>query len=217
MKLAVMLALVTALSARAAHADQCQWLDDRAIAKRAVRQIVNHPDYVEFCEPCGDAAPGEPRRANRVDLRALDRHAVELTIDGESVDLAYIYVKVSNRQFRNLAMLAGCPTMGVSSSLRIDSESPTSVVIRAADPAPRRPAAAEPVPPMPVAAPVALFAPAEAPRAKPVVVFVETPDAIRRWLSAIAVLAALGAVGAWRMARRRVPHAPRAVHLRPRE
>jgi hypothetical protein len=211
MRVAFVLASVALLSARPARADQCQWLDDASIARRAIRELRSHPELVQFCEPCGDTAPGEPRRANQVAMRTLDGHR-EVSIDGETVDLAYVYVKMSGHLYRNLAMLAGCAATGVSPRLRVDPATPTSVMIRA-ELAPARPA---PAPPSP--APPAMTAPEVEPAAATRIIYVELPpDSTRRWLAGVALLASLGALGAWRMARRRPSHVPRATSLRPRD
>jgi hypothetical protein len=210
MRVAFFLASVALLSARPARADQCQWLDDPSIARRAIRELGSHSEFVEFCEPCGDTAPGEPRRANQVVMRTLDGHR-EVAIDGETVDLAYVYVKMSGHLYRNLAMLAGCAATGVSPRLRVEPATSTGVLIRA-DLAPARPAPPAPRPAPPVTAAFELE-PATAPR----IIYVEPPpDSTRRWLAGLALLASLGALGAWRMARRRPPHVPRATNLRPR-
>jgi len=205
MKIALLLASAVVLSARPVRADQCEWLDDASIARRAARELANHPEFVSFCEPCGDAAPGAPQRANKVAVRTLADHT-EVEIDGETIDLAYIYLRTSDRQYRNLAMLAGCATTGVSPRLRVDSTTPTGVLIRA-----------DRVAVAPVAAPVVETPVASAPIAeRATIVFVESRDSTRGWLIYVALVAGGGAVAAWRMARRRQAHVPRATKLSPR-
>jgi hypothetical protein len=208
MKVALLLVSAALLSARPARADQCEWLDDASIARRAARELASHPEFVAFCEPCGDAAPGVPQRANKVSVRNVQDHT-EVEIDGETVDLAYIYLRTSDRQYRNLAMLAGCATTGVSPRLRVDSATPAGVLIRADR------VAAPPAPP--VAAPVqeAPVASAPAPE-RATIVFVESHDTGRGWLVYVALAAGFGALAAWRIARRRQSHVPRASRLTPR-
>jgi hypothetical protein len=202
MKVALLLASAAVLSARPASADQCEWLDDASIGRRAARELARHPEYVAFCEPCGDSAPGVPRHASKVSVEAVDDHT-EVVIDGEAIDLAYIYVRTSDRQYRNLAMLAGCPTTGVSPRLRIDAATTTGVLIHADRVA--------------TSPPVAEIAEAAAPSAPPAhratIVFVESRNSARGWLVYVALLAGIGAIAAWRMARRRKPHIPRASNL----
>jgi len=140
----ILLVLAAMLAARSARADQCQWLADPEIATRAAHELASHPEIVAFCEPCGDAAPGAPRKATNVAVQQLGDHATSITIDGDSVDLAYTYVKTSERQYRNLAALAGCATSGVSPSLRVDAATAAGVLIRAD---PGAPAAAMPAMP----------------------------------------------------------------------
>jgi hypothetical protein len=204
MKLALLLASAAMLSARPARADQCEWLDDATIARRAARELARNPEYVAFCEPCGDAAPGVPRWAGKVSVEAVDDHT-EVVLDGDTIDLAYIYLRTSDRQYRNLAMLAGCPATGVSPRLRIDAATTTSVLIRA-----DRVAATPPV--TQITETAAPSAPAE----RATIVFVESRDSARGWLVYVALLAGAGAIAAWRMARRRHPHIPRASKLTPR-
>jgi len=205
MKVVFVIASVAVLAVRPAHADQCEWLDDPSTARRAARELAAHPEIVELCEPCGDAAPGAPRRASNVSVRSVDDHH-ELAIDGRTVDLAYIYVKISGGLYRNLAMLAGCPTSGVSPRLRVDPATSTGVLIHADHGA--LPSA------MPASSPPA-SPPAAAPEAAAQrIIFMESPlESSRRWLDYVALLAMLGALGAWGMARRRPRHVPRAANL----
>lgn len=199
MKVMFVVASVAVLAVRPAHADQCEWLDDPSVARRAVRELTSHVDFIELCEPCGDRAPGAPRRAGHVAVRSVDGHS-EVAIDGHPVDLAYVYVQISGRLYRNLAMLAGCPTTGVSPRLAVDAATSTGVVIRA-DPAPVRPATAPP----------------PEPRAAPAHCCGLHPDDGSPWRTAIGLCTGLGALVAWGMWRRRRPiHEPRATHLRPR-
>ncbi|MEO7735196.1 MAG: hypothetical protein ABIY55_29850, partial [Kofleriaceae bacterium] len=130
MKAAIIAVIAVAAPAGLARADQCQWLDDPAIATRAQRELARHPDVIAFCEPCGDLAPGAPDTARSAVVQPLRDHAVSLVINGDSVDLAYLYVKTSEHQYRNLAALAGCPTRGVSPSLRVDAATADGVLIR---------------------------------------------------------------------------------------
>ena len=208
MKVAFALASLAMLFARPAHADQCAWLDEPSVARRAARELMSHPEYAELCEPCGDQAPSVPRRAAKVRLHVF-QGAREVLIDEAAVDIAYIYVKTADRQFRNLALLAGCPTTGVSPRLVVQAATPTGDLI-VADPGMRRAAAAVPAPAL---APEPLVAAALPP---PTIVYVEAPES-RRWLVVVALLASLGAAVAWRQARRRMAHVPRAANLRPRD
>ena len=203
----ILLVLAAMLAARSARADQCQWLADPAIATRAARELASHPEIVTFCEPCGDAAPGAPRKATNVAVQQLGDHATSITIDGESVDLAYTYVKTSERQYRNLAALAGCATSGVSPSLRVDAATAAGVLIRAD---PGAPAAAMPAMPA--------MSPPEPPAAAAPAIYVvsSSPSGWIGWLLGYSALfATLCALVMWRVARRRTAHVPRATKLEP--
>ena len=213
MKIAIMGSLATMLLAHSARADQCQWLTNPDVARRAVRELAAHPEIIAFCEPCGDVAPGAPHPVSRVTLEHPFHGTTSIALDGESVDLAYIYVRTSarrdaeasERQYRNLAALAGCETSGVSPSLRVIAATPTGVLISADRPA--RATLAEPS----AAAPP----PVEPPSASPLPPVVAAP-AVRRAPSSSAwlvVIAMLGAVVCWLVARRRPVHVPRATRL----
>jgi hypothetical protein len=153
-----------------------------------------------------------PRRAGKVSVETVEDHT-EVVLDGEPIDLAYIYLRTSDRQYRNLAMLAGCPTTGVSPRLRIDAATTTGVMIQADR------LATTPIAPAPAnerREREALDTAASAPAERATIVFVESRDSARGWLVYVALLAGLGAIAAWRMARRRQPHVPRASKLTPR-
>jgi len=212
MKVAFALASLAVLFARPAHADQCAWLDEPSVARRAVRELTSYPEYIELCEPCGDQAPSVPRRAGKVRLHVFDGTR-EVLIDDAAIDLAYVYVKTADRQYRNLAMLAGCPTTGVSPRLVVHAATPTGDLIVADPGMPRKVAPASPARAL---EPVALVEPPVAAVPPPAIVYVEASDP-RRWLTIVALLASLGAVAAWQLGRRRLPHVPRAASLRPRD
>jgi hypothetical protein len=205
-KAAIVAAVAVWLPAGLAHADQCQWLDDPAIATRAARELASHPEIIAFCEPCGDVAPGAPTTARSVVVHPLRDHAVSLVVDGDSVDLAYLYVKTSAHQYRNLAVLAGCPTAGVSPSLGVEAATAEGVLIR-----PDHAALAPIAPPAVTAAPPAVTG------APPTIVIVASaaPSLAFLVLGCGATLAVLGSLALWLAARRRPGHLPRATRLRP--
>jgi len=207
-KAAIAAALV-ALTASAARADQCQWHEDPAVVTRAARELTSHPEVVAFCEPCGDVAPGAPHRVTSVTTRRPTAQLVSLEVDGEEVDLAYLYVKTSAGQYRNLAALAGCPTTGVSPRLRVDAATSAGVLIRAEQGAP----------PAALPEPAALPQPAATPApVAPTVVIVASPSP-SLWLIAlvgvVAPITGLGSLALWLLARRRERHVPRASRLTP--
>ena len=105
------------------------------MAAYARQLIADHPMVGRFCEPCGDRVPGEPERATRV-----------------PDDLAYAYIQTSPHRYDNLAALVGCPTVGVSPSLRVEEAPDRGVLIL---PDSSEPAAIPQMPALP-AAPVEL-------------------------------------------------------------
>ena len=205
MKATLLLVVGVLLGGSTARADQCQWLDDRAVAARALRELENHPEIITLCEPCGEVAPGDPRRAEQIFVRPVDDHASEVMIDGVGVDLAYTYVRTSEQQYRNLAALAGCATDGVSPSLRVDPAA-GGVLIRA-DQAP---------PPIMPGLPVTSMPPVAAPVPAAPTILVVSPPA-PWWLMLLfgygAVITTIAIWATWRATRQRPVHTPRATRL----
>jgi hypothetical protein len=106
-----------------ARADQCAWVDEQ-VAARAVKEIERAGRVVELCEPCGDSVPRTPEAVASVTSHKVDAPRdwggfEEVFVNGEPVDLAYVYVEVKGR-LHNLAKLVGCPAWGVSPSLTLD-------------------------------------------------------------------------------------------------
>jgi hypothetical protein len=185
-----------------AHADQCQLIDDE-VANRALAALKGHPKVIQFCEPCGDKAPGEPIVADRVAKTRGTTADYEITIDRREVDLAYTYVQTGPSRFENVAALSGCPTSGVSPSLRVDDSTPSAVMIQA-DPTP--------------VTHVQLPASEPAPQPPEVTYIVQVKTEPTNWLLILAACAAM--TGLWTLAaiiflrRRRVAEMkPRAVNL----
>jgi hypothetical protein len=64
---------------------------------------------VQFCEACGDKAPGKPAKVARVQVSPDGQNAFKLAVNGKEVDLAYTYFRRTKKDdFRNLARLAQC-------------------------------------------------------------------------------------------------------------
>lgn len=76
------------------------------------RLLATHPTVIEYCEPCGDKAPGLPHIA-----------------DARPADLESMYVKTSDVRYENLAVLAGCVTDVPVPSLKVLDETSTGVLI----------------------------------------------------------------------------------------
>lgn len=66
--------------------------------------LANSPKVVEYCERCGDKAPGLPY----------------VYAEGQRTDVRYTYVQTSPERYENLALLAGCD---------IDPEAPASLTV----------------------------------------------------------------------------------------
>jgi hypothetical protein len=192
-------ALVAVLVPAAARADQCQ-LVDADVAARAVAALANHPKVIQFCEPCGDKAPGEVAVASRVEKERDTSGDYQIVIDRREVDLAYTYVQTGPNKFENVAELAGCPTSGVSPSLKVDDATPTGVLITA-DATPVQVAAPPPPPP---------------PAPPPTITYVYEQASLD-WLPIL--LACSATSGLWMLGtlllvrRRRIAMRPRAVAL----
>jgi len=111
------------VASRVAHADQCASVS-LEMATHARNLIAEHQRVVMFCEPCGDRVPGEPQEMGSVSSGPGD-----VRFNGEPIDLAYTYVQTSPRRYDNLAALVGCPTVGVSPSLRVEEATDRGVLI----------------------------------------------------------------------------------------
>ncbi|MNT79816.1 hypothetical protein D3C72_2191950 [compost metagenome] len=92
-------------------ADQCQWVS-REQAQTAVTALQHSMRTHTLCEPCGET------KAKEMDYVLLQIQRVSPThfqvlVDDQPVDLAYTYT-----MGRNLAQKVGCPTEGVSATVR---------------------------------------------------------------------------------------------------
>lgn len=122
--LAIAAVLALAVSPATVMADQCAYVSEKQ-ADTAALYLPAGGAFVPFCEPCGDkpfpaGAPVTAATSSVNPLPAsttgLDQDYWELQLNGEGVDLAYIYVKQPNGTFINLAKLAHCPTNGVKAA-----------------------------------------------------------------------------------------------------
>ncbi|HEX7703052.1 MAG TPA: hypothetical protein VF403_20080 [Kofleriaceae bacterium] len=111
-----------------AYADQCELVDD-TVATNAIAAMHGHPKVVEYCEPCGDKAPGVPHTIEHVAKQRGTDGEYSVTLDKREVDLAYEYVQTAPSKYENIALLAGCPTSGVEPSLIVSDASDTGVLI----------------------------------------------------------------------------------------
>jgi hypothetical protein len=117
-KLLFVLPLAVASLAGAARADQCAWVTEEQ-AQAAAKILRAATRASDWCEPCGEHSPKPPRAVTGVEVRpAGDGQFREVVVNGEAVDLAYVFVERSPGSFENLAKAAGCPAEGVSASFR---------------------------------------------------------------------------------------------------
>lgn len=119
----------------AVWADQCAYVTEEQ-AQAAAESLPVGGKFVPFCEPCGDEQfpAGEPQvvessvvHALPVSETGLGQDYWELQLNGEGVDLAYIYVQQDSGMFINLAKLADCPASGVKAEY--DAEGQSSLVL----------------------------------------------------------------------------------------
>ena len=125
------LALALAALPTVARADQCA-LNNGAIAEAAAKLVTPGSRVLEFCEPCGDRAPGKPFTVKTVAVRNG-----ELLVNGDAVDLAYLFVETSKTEFKNVGITTGCGASRVSASIR--DGKPAGFVINARHAPPRPP------------------------------------------------------------------------------
>jgi hypothetical protein len=129
--------LATALSAPAARADQCA-LNPVSVGQAAGKLVKPGATVLEFCEPCGDKAPGQPYKVTSVSFQQG-----QLAVNAKTVDLAYLYVETGAGEFRNVGIAANCIASDVSEWIR--NGKPSGRVARG----PWRTPNAPPPPPMP--------------------------------------------------------------------
>lgn len=128
--------LGAALGPSVARADQCAYVSE-AVAVRAAESLALQHKVAEYCEPCGDKRPGlrvfELAKAGPVDgadpywevtlegaviVGPTGGSQMEASLSGSvAVDLAYVYVPIGFGDWKNLALLANCPTTGVSPAI----------------------------------------------------------------------------------------------------
>lgn len=103
--------LSTSLFALPAMADQAAYISE-VVAARAVTLLKKTPTLKSFCAPCGDA------RAQSMEVKSISKADVnykgfwEVQINGEGVDLAYLYFPEKDK-WRNVAIALDIPVQGV--------------------------------------------------------------------------------------------------------
>lgn len=113
-------ALLVALTAPApALADQCAWNTSRHVAKTGARTIASTHHLQHFCAPCGDVEGTVEQvqsATTRVERSSGRRYHV-VVVNGEDVDLAYVYVPDGPDAWRNVGLTAGCGARDVPAIL----------------------------------------------------------------------------------------------------
>lgn len=101
-----------------ARADQCAWIE-RPVAVAAQRFLAPGTPWAALCEPCGEREPVGHVVGTTSIAPTPTPGLVELSIDGQPVDLAYVFVRATPADARltNLAKLARCPASGVSATI----------------------------------------------------------------------------------------------------
>ena len=111
--------MVVAVASGEARADQCAWVD-KAVADAAAKYLTPKTDWAQLCEPCGEKQPVYRKVQSAAVVRATSSGGYyEVVIDGEAVDLAYVFTvrSAEDKKLGNLAALVGCPTTGVSKTI----------------------------------------------------------------------------------------------------
>ena len=105
------------LASTGANADQCEAVTPAvaASAKAVLKPGLRH--FVQ-CEPCGETSSGPVKAIREVKVGNFSDELKELTIDGQTVDLAYLFLETDpgSGRFQNVARLTRCPAEGVSSA-----------------------------------------------------------------------------------------------------
>ncbi len=127
--MSALLALVAALHLAAPPADPPAAAVDQAfvvslpVAKAALAVLNRHAWSVRYCEPCGDASPEVVGHAvASAHPWEHDRTQWVVTVDGQDVDLAYVYVPLAGSGLAvNLAMLTdAAPVTDVSPTVTVE-------------------------------------------------------------------------------------------------
>jgi hypothetical protein len=99
-------------STNPAHADQCA-KNPRSVADQAAALVKKGSTVVEFCEPCGDVAPGKPFTVQSVSVQDG-----ELLVNGAVTDLAYLFLQTGPDELVNVGVRIGCGASDVSEAIR---------------------------------------------------------------------------------------------------
>jgi len=132
--------LLLSLSSFAAWADQCKVMDE-ALKSKVIDLLQPGRRFVEYCEPCHDAAPGPAKVIEQVDLAKLDK-GTAVRLNEHETDLAFVFVETmpGSGRFVNAAKAVSCPAHDVSAEVHL--EAPATPVAPPVSTAPARKVAA---------------------------------------------------------------------------
>lgn len=110
----LLLATILATLSFSAAADQC-YLLDKADAEKGVQVLSKSTTAYKLCEPCGETTPEKIQIA---DVKMVDANYngwFEVQVNGEGVDLAYIF----DHYGKNVALQTNCYATDVSASIGV--------------------------------------------------------------------------------------------------
>jgi len=92
------------LAERTANADQAAWNSRRDSAK-AMRLLAEADAVIHYCAPCGDTA-SRREVVESIGIAQVEPGSQywEVQINGEGVDLAYVYFRHKGKKWKNAAM-----------------------------------------------------------------------------------------------------------------
>ncbi len=112
------------LAGTEARADQCAVVND-AQAAAAVARLNAARVFVRLCEPCGEHLGSHSPEIVRAAVAVPDGNGTNrVMVNGDGVDLAYIFIRDGRGNLTNLARVSGCETQGVSSSVALPAPPP---------------------------------------------------------------------------------------------
>ena len=97
-----------AFAATPAHADICAWVG-QSVAQKAATLIKPGDTVQMFCPGCGDTT-SKPMQVAKVASGQVKGQAkyYQVTINGEPIDLAYVYIRAPNGAWTNVGSQVSC-------------------------------------------------------------------------------------------------------------
>lgn len=101
---------MTALLSVSAMADQCMGIS-RAEAEKAVLLLQKGAVITEYCEPCSESAKdAKVLTVKKVEISNLASYS-SVKVNGNTIDLAYTFLKVAPNRSVNLAKAVSCESL----------------------------------------------------------------------------------------------------------